>query len=263
MATCSSGYRLPRAAQEDVSAEEMAPNRRMASKAYPPPCSPRQGETEMDRARRQAGDRRLWRAGAGVLYAILVLGGYTPTPVRAEGERPAAWAQALPNVPGLPNLYKVTSTLYRAAQPLPEGLAYLGDYHPLEPSGRPVKTVLSLRALHDDARLVPVPSSVRYEQIRFKAWHPENEDIVKFLRIVTTPALQPVLVHCQHGSDRTGMMVAVYRIVVQGWSKAAALREMTQGGYGFHPLWRNLTRYVMQLDVSSIEAEVAQHGPWP
>jgi len=51
--------------------------------------------------------------------------------------------------------------------------------------------------------------------------------------------------------------------VVQGWSKAEALHEMTQGGYGFHPLWRNLTRYVMQLDVQSIEAEVAKQGPGP
>lgn len=214
-------------------------------------------------ARRKAGGRHLLCAGTGWFCAILVLGGYAPAAIWAEGERPAAWAQAIPNVPGLPNLYQVTSTLYRAAQPLPKGLTYLGDQHPLEPGGRPIKTVFSLRARHDNARLVPSTSSIRYEQIRFKAWHPEDEDIIKFLRIVTTPALQPVLVHCQHGSDRTGMMVAVYRIVVQGWSKADALHEMTQGGYGFHPLWRNLTRYVMQLDVKSIEAEVAKQGPWP
>jgi hypothetical protein len=37
---------------------------------------------------------------------------------------------------------------------------------------------------------------------------------------------------------------------------------MTQGGYGFHPLWQNLTRYVMQLDVESLKAELAKQGPW-
>ena len=221
------------------------------------------GETDMYRTCCKAGDRHLWSAGTGLLCAILVMSGYAPASICAEGERPAAWAKAIPNVPGLPNLYQVTPTLYRAAQPLPKGLTYLGDLHPLEPGGRPIKTVLSLRARHDDTHLVPSPSSMRYEQIRFKAWHPEDEDIIKFLRIVTTPALQPVLVHCQHGSDRTGTMVAVYRIVVQGWSKADALHEMTQGGYGFHPLWRNLTRYVLQLDVKAIEAEVAKQGPWP
>ncbi len=211
---------------------------------------------------RESGDRNLSRAGTGLLCAIVVLGGCATESVRVEVERPAAWAKSIPNVAGLPNLYQVTPTLYRAAQPLEEGLRYLGDQHPLEPGGRPVKTVLSLRAFHDDESIVPATSSVRYERIRFKTWHPEDEDMVKFLRIVTTPALQPVLVHCQHGSDRTGTMLAVYRIVVQGWSREAALLEMTQGGYGFHPMWQNLTHYVMKLDVRSIEAELAKQGPW-
>jgi protein tyrosine/serine phosphatase len=122
--------------------------------------------------------------------------------------------------------------------------------------------VVSLRALHEDASVAPVAPALRYEQIRFNTWHPENKDIVKFLRIATTPELQPVLVHCQHGSDRTGTMVALYRIAVQGWTKEAALDEMTQGGYGFHPLWKNLRRYVMRLDVDSLKAEVAKQGPW-
>jgi protein tyrosine/serine phosphatase len=167
------------------------------------------------------------------------------------------------HVPGLPNLYRVTPTLYRAAQPLNAGLKYLGEQHPLETGGRPVRTVLSLRAVHDDRRGADAHAAIRYEQIRFKTWHPEDEDVVKFLRIVTTPALQPVMVHCKHGSDRTGTMVAIYRIAIQGWSKEAALREMTQGGFGFHPLWKNLTHYVMQLDVDSLKAAAAKRGPWP
>jgi protein tyrosine/serine phosphatase len=57
-------------------------------------------------------------------------------------------------------------------------------------------------------------------------------------------------------------MIALYRIAVQGWSKEAALDEMIQGGYGFHPVWHNLRRYVMQLDVDSLKAQVAKQGPW-
>jgi hypothetical protein len=57
-------------------------------------------------------------------------------------------------------------------------------------------------------------------------------------------------------------MVAVYRIAVQGWSKEAGLLEMTQGGYGFQPMWQNLTHYVMQLDVDSIKAAAEKQGPW-
>ena len=44
----------------------------------------------------------------------------------------------------------------------------------------------------------------------------------------------PVLVHCLHGSDRTGTIVAMYRIVEQGWTREAAIAEMTGGGYGYH-----------------------------
>jgi len=86
--------------------------------------------------------------------------------------------------------------------------------------------------------------------------------VVKFLRLATTPALQPVLVHCRHGSDRTGIMVAVYRIVVEGWSKAEATDGMINGGFGFHPLWKNLPRYIEALDVAAIRTQVAAQGPW-
>lgn len=177
-------------------------------------------------------------------------------------EPPAAWARPITGVEGLPNFHQVTPALYRSAQPLKEGFAYLAKQEAPVPGGSPIKTVLSLRAFHEDASIVPAAPTLRYKQIRFNTWHPENEDIVKFLRIATTPTLQPVLVHCLHGSDRTGTMVALFRIVVQGCSKEAALTEMTRGGYGFHPLWQNLRRYVMQLDVESLKAELAKQGPW-
>ena len=114
----------------------------------------------------------------------------------------------------------------------------------------------------DDAPLVAAASALRLEEISFKTWHPEDEDVVRFLRIATTPALQPVLVHCRHGSDRTGTMVAVYRIVVEGWTKAQATDEMVNGGFGFHPMWQNLLRYIEALDVDAIRAQVSAQGPW-
>ncbi len=44
---------------------------------------------------------------------------------------------------------------------------------------------------------------------------------------------QKVLLHCYHGSDRTGASVAMYRIIFQNWSTTDALAEMKHGGYGF------------------------------
>ena len=86
-----------------------------------------------------------------------------------------------------------------------------------------------------------------------KTWHPEEKEIVRFLQIVTDPRRQPVLVHCQHGADRTGTMCALYRVAVQGWTKGEAIREMTDGGYGFHSTWKNLIQWVRDLDVEQIK----------
>ncbi|MBN2210712.1 MAG: dual specificity protein phosphatase family protein, partial [Sedimentisphaerales bacterium] len=81
------------------------------------------------------------------------------------------------------------------------------------------------------------------------------KEVVRFLEIVSDPERQPVLVHCQHGADRTGTMCAMYRIVIEGWPKEEALREMTLGGFGFHEVWDNLPDWINELDIESIKAK--------
>ena len=195
---------------------------------------------------------------SALLACVLASACATSTP----GTRQAHWADPVAASEGLPNLHRVGATLYRLAQPTREGFAFLATRPSLANGDAPIKTVLSLRAFNDDAPLVSPSSTLRLEQIRFKSWHPEDEDVIKFLRIATSPALQPVLVHCQHGSDRTGTMVAIYRIVVQGWTKQQATDEMIRGGFGFHPLWQNLLRYIDALDVDAIKAQLARQGEW-
>ena len=199
--------------------------------------------------------------GALICLLTIVAGCATVAPT-AAGPRPEKWAPAVAASPGLPNLHRVNALLYRSAQPSPEGFVFLGTQASLANADRPIKTVVSLRAGHDDAPLAPAVSGLRLEQIRFKTWHPENDDVVKFLRIATTPAMQPVLVHCQHGSDRTGTMVAIYRIAVEGWTKAEATDEMINGGFGYHPMWQNLLAYIEELDVNAVKAKVTQQGVW-
>jgi len=198
-----------------------------------------------------------------LLLSASALGGgcATAKPV-APDSRPANWAVPVTASPGLPNLHRVNAVLYRSAQPSREGFTLLDTHVSLANGDPPIRTIVSLRTSRDDSSLVAASSALRLEEISFKTWHPEDEDIVKFLRIATTPDLQPVLVHCRHGSDRTGTMVAAYRIVVEGWTKAEATDEMIHGGYGFHPLWQNLVRYVEALDVDAIRAQVAALGPW-
>lgn len=117
-----------------------------------------------------------------------------------------------------------------------------------------IVTVVNLRSFHSDRDEIG-ETALGYEHIYMKAWHPERKEAVRFLQIVTNPKRTPVLVHCQHGADRTGTMCALYRIAVQGWTKEEAIREMTEGGFGFHGVWKNLPSWIRELDVESIKKD--------
>ncbi len=147
---------------------------------------------------------------------------------------------------GVPNLHKVSDTLYRSAQPTAEGMKNLKRMG--------IETIVNLRSFHSDRDEIG-NTGLGYEHVYMKAWHPEQKEIVRFVRIITNPRRTPVVVHCQHGADRTGTMCAVYRIAVQGWTKEEALREMTEGGFGFHEVWTNLKSWLAELDVESIRKD--------
>ena len=161
----------------------------------------------------------------------------------SPANRPAHWAKPI-EVKGAPNLHKVSDMLYRSAQPSAEGMANL--------KAMGIETIFNLRSFHSDRDEIG-NTGLAYEHIYMKAWHPEEEDAVRFLQIVTNPKRTPVLVHCQHGADRTGTMLALYRIAVQGWTKEEATREMTQGGFGFHEIWKNLPDWFENLDIEAIK----------
>ncbi|MFH1260278.1 MAG: dual specificity protein phosphatase family protein [Elusimicrobiota bacterium] len=130
---------------------------------------------------------------------------------------------SISNLEGLENFAKVSETLYRGAQPTALGFAELKKMG--------VKTVVNLRGFHSDKKLLR-GLGFKYVHISFKPWHPEDEDIIKFLKVVTNPDNCPIFIHCQHGADRTGTMVAVYRMYVQGWTYEKALSELPK--FGFH-----------------------------
>lgn len=117
-----------------------------------------------------------------------------------------------------------------------------------------IKTIVNLRAFHSDRDEIG-DTGMGYEHIFMKTWHPEKEDVVRFLKIVTDPGQMPVLVHCQHGADRTGTMSAIYRVAVEGWTKEEAVREMMQGGFNFHEVWSNLPPWIANLDIEEIRKE--------
>jgi protein tyrosine/serine phosphatase len=147
---------------------------------------------------------------------------------------------------GVPNLHQVSTNLYRSAQPSALGIKNLKH--------KGMETIINLRSFHSDRDEIG-ETGLGYEHIYMKAWHPERKEAVRFLQIVTNPKRTPVLVHCLHGSDRTGTMCALYRITVQGWSKEEAIREMTTGGFGFHEIFDNLPDWIQQLDIDSLRKD--------
>ena len=187
---------------------------------------------------------RLLPAAVAVLLALAASCACSP---KVEGGRPAAWAAPIEK-PGLPNLHRVDDGLYRCAQPTAAGMR--------EAEKMGVRTVVNLRSLHSDRDEI-AGTKLAYEHIPMHAWHAEEEDVVRFLKIVEDPANRPVLVHCQHGADRTGMVVAAYRVIVDGWSKDEAIREMTGGGFGYHTMWENLVDYIREMDPERVRREVA------
>ena len=178
---------------------------------------------------------------AGILALVLVstpCGAQTSSP-----HRPAHWAKPIP-LKGVPNLHRVSDALCRSAQPSAEGMRNL------EAMG--IVTIVNLRSFHSDRDQIR-GTGLAYEHLYLKAWHPEEEDAVRFLRIVTAPKRTPVLVHCQHGADRTGAMCAICRVTVQGWSKEEALKEMSEGEFGFHGIWQDLIQWIDALDLERIK----------
>lgn len=119
-----------------------------------------------------------------------------------------------------------------------------------------IKTVVSLRAFHSDEQILK-NSGIRMQRIGINTWDINDNNVILALRTLRSAQQQgPVLLHCQHGADRTGLITAMYRILYQSWTKEQALEELTQGGYGYHSMWKNIPDYLRRVDVEKIRQGV-------
>jgi protein tyrosine phosphatase (PTP) superfamily phosphohydrolase (DUF442 family) len=147
-------------------------------------------------------------------------------------------AQSEAGYKGLPKFHKVNAGLYRGAQPKSEGLRRLAELG--------IKTVVDLRRAGDRARAKEREAhalGLRYYNVPLK-WYgrPKDEQVKRVLEIINAPENQPVFVHCAHGVDRTGLIVAVYRIAQDGWTSAQAKREAKR--FGMHWWKFGLKNYI-------------------
>ena len=162
---------------------------------------------------------------------VLALGGagcaHAPRP-----DRPGAV-----EAEGLPNLARVDDGVWRSAQPSAAGLASA------ERLG--VRTVLNLRAECSDRDLV-AGTGLALVEMPMVAWRADPSALAAALAVLRDPARRPVLVHCAHGMDRTGLVVAAYRRAASGWSLEAADAE--RRATGADPFWWPLRRALFEFD---------------
>ena len=120
----------------------------------------------------------------------------------------SAYAQSAPRYKELPNFYKVNDRLYRGAQPGAGGIKKLKELG--------VQTILNLRGEGEETRAEKKEveeAGLKYIALPMPGLNsPSDEAVEKALKIIDDPENGVVFVHCKHGADRTGTVIACYRI---------------------------------------------------
>jgi uncharacterized protein (TIGR01244 family) len=160
----------------------------------------------------------------------------------------ASGFSAAGELPGIPNFQKVNDQVYRGGQPEPEGFANLAALG--------IKTVVDLRwtgehSQADEQRIVE-STGMRYVSVPMKGMAtPDASSVAAVLALLENSA-GPVFVHCQRGADRTGAVIACYRIQHDGWGAKSALEEA--GSFGMSWYQRALRNYVVHFEPSQTDA---------
>ena len=172
---------------------------------------------------------------------LLILGCGTSQPI-ALANRPRDWAKKVELNP-MYNFYKVDDDLYRSEQPTKEGM------EALESMG--IKSIVNVRNILNDRREGKATKLDLYKK-RINTWTIKYSEIIDALRLIQK-APKPVLIHCKHGSDRTGCIVAAYRMAFMNWTKEEAIKEFQLGGYGYHEdAFPNILKLLKSIEVEKL-----------
>ncbi len=148
---------------------------------------------------------------------------------------------------GPPNLHRVDEKVWRSGQPTRH------DTRRLKKEG--IREVLSLRRWHTDHDL---SGAFETHHVRMQAHAIDDEEMARALSILVRSD-QPILIHCWHGSDRTGALVALYRMVVQNWPREKAIEELMDPAFGHHAeTFPNVRRYLETVDIDAMRRRIAK-----
>ena len=160
-------------------------------------------------------------------------------------------AFAAGQLPGVPNFHEVNEQVYRGAQPTDEGFQSLAKIG--------IKTVIDLREPGDrsttEEKAVKA-AGMRYVSVPMRGLQAPTEDqLSRVLTLLDDKAAGPVFVHCRRGADRTGTVIACYRIGHDHWQNQKALGEAKSCGMSW--IERAMQDYVRHYTPLEIRAGAA------
>jgi len=170
-----------------------------------------------------------------------------------------SWCQTEKEPRGLPNFGRVAENLYRGGQPTAEGfksLHAMGVGIVVDLREKPAEVVSEKRQIESlGMKSIGIPWSANHK--------PSSAQIVEFLDLVRANPDTKIFVHCRRGADRTGVMIAAYRIAVEHKPAAEAVSEMHQ--YHYDWLFRSqLKRYIDSLPgLIQNDPQFANYRPQP
>jgi tyrosine-protein phosphatase SIW14 len=148
-------------------------------------------------------------------------------------------------IAGVPNAGKVSDVLFRGAQPSAKGLAELKKLG--------VTTIVDLRGNRGPVtreREQAESLGMRFIDIPVNGWSPpSNAQVAEFLKLFQQDPTQKIFVHCYYGRDRTGVMVAAYRMTQQNWTVDQAVAEMNSFGFRYY-LYPAMKSYVRGFPIT-------------
>lgn len=159
--------------------------------------------------------------------------------------RPDHWATELK---ADANFYQVDDKLYRSEQPIKDDVATIHHHN--------IKTIINLRQEQDDSSDL-FGNAITLISEPLITWRVRPSDIARVLYAIEKhQKTGAVLVHCRHGADRTGVVMAMYRVIYQGVSIDDARAEMKHGDYGYHLIWKNLDNLLSEANVAQVKGEL-------
>ena len=139
--------------------------------------------------------------------------------------------------PAVPHFGQVTSAIFRGGRPDAQGLTDLARMG--------VRTIIDLEdnqqavaqetALATRLRMTVIPEPMSVSAT------PNDAEISQILSLMADSRRFPIYVHCEHGEDRTGLVVGLFRVKEQRVQPAEAFREMLAND--FHPRFEALNNY--------------------